>query len=121
MKNRGAGTYLSGASFARLAPGAELKPHFGTHPRLTVHLGLVAPPPAHSGSRVRSGRLGRWVYTRPCLRAKQTVITIDYIDCEGASEQLIFLVEKRMWSRCVRPVLGSDLPLSNAVERAGSR
>ncbi|CAE7522909.1 asphd2 [Symbiodinium natans] len=37
------GTYLSGASFARLMPGAQLKPHFGTHPRLTLHLGLRAP------------------------------------------------------------------------------
>lgn len=37
------GTHLSGASFARLLPGAELKPHFGTHPRLTVHLGLRVP------------------------------------------------------------------------------
>lgn len=37
------GTYLSGASFARLLPGAQLKPHFGTHPRLTLHLGLRAP------------------------------------------------------------------------------
>lgn len=37
------GTYLSGASFARLAPGAELKSHFGSHPRLTVHLGLRIP------------------------------------------------------------------------------
>ncbi|CAE8674545.1 unnamed protein product [Polarella glacialis] len=37
------GTFLSGASLARLLPGAELKPHFGTHPRLTVHLGLRTP------------------------------------------------------------------------------
>lgn len=36
-------TELSGASLARLLPGAELKPHFGTHPRLTVHLGLQTP------------------------------------------------------------------------------
>eukprot|EP00928_Gymnodinium_smaydae_P025056 TRINITY_DN20091_c1_g1_i1.p1 TRINITY_DN20091_c1_g1~~TRINITY_DN20091_c1_g1_i1.p1 ORF type:complete len:623 (+),score=93.41 TRINITY_DN20091_c1_g1_i1:84-1952(+) len=40
------GTYLSGASLARLRPGAELKLHFGTHPRLTVHLGLRTPPGA---------------------------------------------------------------------------
>lgn len=37
------GTFLSGASLARLAPGAALKPHFGTHPRLAVHLGLRVP------------------------------------------------------------------------------
>jgi len=37
------GAFLSGASLVRLLPGAELKPHFGTHPRLTAHLGLRAP------------------------------------------------------------------------------
>lgn len=43
IDSRHCGTYLVGASIARLLPGAELKPHFGTHPRLTVHLGLRAP------------------------------------------------------------------------------
>lgn len=37
------GTYLSGASIARLLPGAQLKPHLGTYPRLTLQLGLRAP------------------------------------------------------------------------------
>ncbi|CAJ1389312.1 unnamed protein product [Effrenium voratum] len=37
------GTYLSGASIARLLPSAQLKPHLGTHPRLTLQLGLRAP------------------------------------------------------------------------------
>jgi len=49
-------TELSGASLARLLPGAELKPHFGTHPRLTVHLGLRAPRGAYmsiAGEKVR--------------------------------------------------------------------
>lgn len=40
------GTFLSGASLARLLPGAQLKPHFGTHPRLTVHLTLRTSPGA---------------------------------------------------------------------------
>eukprot|EP00434_Breviolum_minutum_P034021 symbB.v1.2.030109.t1/scaffold3358.1/size58492/4 len=37
------GTYLSGASIARLLPGAQLKPHVGTYPRLTLQLGLRTP------------------------------------------------------------------------------
>eukprot|EP00929_Paragymnodinium_shiwhaense_P094953 TRINITY_DN5584_c0_g2_i1.p2 TRINITY_DN5584_c0_g2~~TRINITY_DN5584_c0_g2_i1.p2 ORF type:complete len:255 (-),score=52.44 TRINITY_DN5584_c0_g2_i1:577-1341(-) len=36
-------TPLIGASLSRLLPGSELKPHFGSHPRWTVHLGLRAP------------------------------------------------------------------------------
>ena len=34
----------AGVAFARLLPGAEIKPHFATEPRLAVHLGLVTPP-----------------------------------------------------------------------------
>eukprot|EP00933_Yihiella_yeosuensis_P074541 TRINITY_DN8348_c4_g1_i1.p1 TRINITY_DN8348_c4_g1~~TRINITY_DN8348_c4_g1_i1.p1 ORF type:complete len:485 (+),score=97.90 TRINITY_DN8348_c4_g1_i1:208-1455(+) len=33
-------TYLAGAALARLMPGASIKPHFDTHGRLAVHLGL---------------------------------------------------------------------------------
>lgn len=36
----------AGVGFARLLPGAEIKPHFATEPRLAVHLGLVTPPGA---------------------------------------------------------------------------
>lgn len=36
----------AGVSVARLWPGAEIKPHFATEPRLAMHLGLVAPPGA---------------------------------------------------------------------------
>ncbi|CAK0853143.1 unnamed protein product, partial [Prorocentrum cordatum] len=40
-------TYLAGAALARLLPGAELRPHFDTNPRLAAHLGLRTPPGAH--------------------------------------------------------------------------
>eukprot|EP00927_Polykrikos_kofoidii_P077159 TRINITY_DN74130_c0_g1_i1.p1 TRINITY_DN74130_c0_g1~~TRINITY_DN74130_c0_g1_i1.p1 ORF type:complete len:506 (-),score=65.28 TRINITY_DN74130_c0_g1_i1:12-1529(-) len=36
----------AGASFARLWPGAEIKPHFATEPRVATHLGLITPPGA---------------------------------------------------------------------------
>lgn len=34
----------AGVGFARLLPGAEIKPHFATEPRIAVHLGLITPP-----------------------------------------------------------------------------
>merc|ERR1711924_398808 len=35
-----------GVAFARLLPGAEVKPHFATEPRIGLHLGLITPPGA---------------------------------------------------------------------------
>ena len=47
----------SGASIARLLPGAQLKPHIGTHPRLTLHLGLRTPS---GGSLTVAGEEVAW-------------------------------------------------------------
>lgn len=51
-------TYLAGASVAKLMPGAQLKPHFDSHGRLAVHLGLDIPEGA---SMVVGGEEVHWV------------------------------------------------------------